>query len=47
MIHRYLENDMPEDARRLAKEYGQYPWSGERGIKQNARRNKGSSGDYR
>jgi hypothetical protein len=34
MIHRYLENNMPEDAERLAKEYGQYPWSGEHGIKQ-------------
>jgi hypothetical protein len=34
MIHRYLENDMPEDAERLAKEYGQYPWAGDHGIKQ-------------
>ena len=33
MIHRYLENDMPEDAQRLAKEYGQYPWAGDHGIK--------------
>jgi hypothetical protein len=33
MIHRYLENDMPEDAERLAKEYGQYPWAGDHGIK--------------
>lgn len=33
MIHRYLENNMPKEAERLAKEYGKYPWAGEHGIK--------------
>jgi len=34
MIYRYLYNDMPEDAQRLAKEYGQYPWAGDLGVKE-------------
>lgn len=33
MIHRYLENDMLEEAKRLAYEYAQYPWAGGNSVK--------------